>query len=316
MSDSQSQPLAESNTHVLGSLLMITGMLMIPAMDAIAKWLANMEGMSPGQVTFYRFLFQLLCLIPFVIASGGFASLRPKHLWTNLLRGVLLAIASLMFFTAVAYMPIADAIAIFFVEPFILTAASAVFLGEKVGWRRWLAIAVGFAGALLIIQPSFEVFGAVALLPLGTATVFAAYLILNKVASHDDSPLVMQYVAGIGGALFLGLVLVGGNLFAIDNFEPSVPKSFNVWFLVALLGTIAAFGHLLVIRAFRMAPASLLAPFQYFEIISATLLGYIFFGDFPNLSKWVGILIIVLSGLFIVWREHRVRQPASKNPVR
>lgn len=298
--------LGAGNGYLEGIALMSFGVVLLPVMDAIAKYLATSEGMAPGQVSFYRFFFQLLATLPAVIVAGGLISLRPKRLWLNLLRGTLLAAASLMFFTAVKYMPLADSVAIFFVEPFILTALSAVVLRERVGWRRWLAIAVGFVGAVLVINPSFDRFGVLALLPLGTATLFAFYMLMNRALGRVDSPLVMQYVAGVGGSLLLALTLLfGGAAGGIADLEPSLPGSALAWTLVLVLGALAAYGHLLVVKAFQHAPASLLAPFQYLEIVSAVLLGYAVFSDFPDASKFIGIAIIVGSGLFIVWRERQ-----------
>lgn len=280
-------------------------MLVLPVMDAIAKYMANVEGMSPGQVTFYRFFFQLACTLPLLLLLQGVQAVKAKRPWLNLLRGVLHGAASLMFFTAVKYMPLADVFAIYFVEPFILTALSAIFLGERVGWRRWLAIAVGFGGAMIVIQPSYEIFGLKALLPVACAFLFALYMFLNRAIGEADSPMTMQTFAGIGGTLFMALALGLGNAAGSEDFALSLPASSGALFLLILLGSMSGFIHLLVVRAFRMAPLSVLAPFQYFEIIAAVLLGYVLFNDFPTPSKWVGILIIVGSGLFILWREHR-----------
>ncbi|MCV3737485.1 DMT family transporter [Rhizobium sp. TRM96647] len=290
--------------HVMqGMALMAFAMTILPGMDAIAKYMATYEGMSPGQVTFYRFFFQLVCTLPLLLTVMGRDAFRAKRPWMNLLRGVLHGAASLLFFVAVKYMPLADVFAIYFVEPFMLTAMSAVFLGESVGWRRWLAIAVGFCGALIVIQPSFAIFGWTALLPVACAFLYTLYLFLNRAIGEGDSPLTMQTISGFGGMMFMAGALAVGNGSGLENFALSLPQSPLALGLLLILGSLSGYAHLLVVRAFRMAPLSLLAPFQYFEIISATILGYALFGDFPNLWKWVGIAIIVGSGLFIIWRE-------------
>ncbi|MDN2564763.1 DMT family transporter [Aquibium sp. A9E412] len=294
--------------HARGMAIMAFAMMLLPLMDAIAKWLATASSMAPGQVTFLRFALQMLFSALLVAGTGGFARLRPARLWPNLIRGVLLGGASLCFFTAVKYMPLADAMAIFFVEPMILTVLSAVFLREPVGWRRWSAVGVGFVGALIVIQPSFALFGLAALLPLGTATFFATYMLLNRRLTLHDSPLVMQYAAGIGGTALTGAALGVGLVFGIDDLMPGLPPDAAAWSLLLLLGVLATFGHLFVVQAFRHAEASLLAPFQYIEIISATLVGLLVFGDFPSASKWLGIAIIVGSGLYTFWRESRRRE--------
>ncbi|EJJ25040.1 DMT family transporter [Rhizobium sp. CF142] len=286
-----------------GMAIMAGAMAILPTMDAIAKYMATFEGMSPGQVTFYRFFFQLVCTLPILFAMFGTRALSAKRPWMNLLRGALHGAASLLFFVAVKYMPLADVFAIYFVEPFMLTALSALFLGDKVGWRRWMAIVVGFGGAMIVIQPSYEIFGLKALLPVFCAFLFSLYLFLNRAIGEADSPLTMQTMSGIGGTIFMaGAMFVGSSLGNAD-FTPSLPASWLGLLLLLILGTISGYAHMLVVKAFRLAPLSLLAPFQYFEIISATVLGYALFGDFPNVSKWIGIAIIVASGLFIIWRE-------------
>ena len=296
-------PPKTSENPLKGMAIMASCMAILPVMDAIAKYMANFEGMSPGQVTFYRFLFQFLSLLPLALLSAR-SLIHANRPWMNLLRGTLHASASLMFFAAVKYMPLADVFAIYFVEPFMLTMMSAIFLGERVGWRRWLAIVVGFGGAMIVIQPSYSIFGWTALLPVACAFLFTLYLFLNRAIGESDSPLVMQTIAGLGGTVFMGLAMTAGSSFGVADFEPSLPASALGLLLLVVLGSISGYMHLLVVKAFRMAPLSLLAPFQYFEIISATVLGYALFGDFPTASKWFGILIIVASGLFIIWREH------------
>ena len=299
-----------SSDPLRGMILMAGCMLVLPVMDAIAKYMATIGGMSPGQITFYRFFFQLASVLPVLIALNGMAAFTAKRPWINLLRGAIHGAASLMFFMAVKYMPLADVFAIYFVEPFILTAMSAVFLKEKVGWRRWLAIAAGFGGALIVIQPSYEIFGLTALLPVACAFLFALYMFLNRAIGEADTPMTMQTMAGIGGTLFMGAALLIGTSAGEADFEISLPGSAIGLALLLLLGAISGYIHLLVVRAFRMATLSVLAPFQYFEIIAAVALGHILFDEFPTPSKWLGILIIVGSGLFILWREQRRAAPA------
>ena len=294
-----------ANTVMQGLAIMLFAMIILPCMDAIAKYMAVYQGMSPGQVTFYRFFFQLVSVLPMLLSTGGLRALKPKRLWFNLLRGVLLAAAALLFFVAVKYMPLADVFAIYFVEPFILTCLSALILREKVGWRRWMAIIIGFGGAMIVIQPSFEIFGLKSLLPVFCAFLFACYLLLNRLVGSADTPLTMQTIAGIGGSLFMIVAITIGYSAGSVDFVPSLPHSTLGWVLVVALGTISGYGHLLVVKAFQAAPVSLLAPFHYLEIITGTALGFLIFGEFPTLSKWLGIAIIVGSGLFMIWRERR-----------
>lgn len=284
---------------------MAFAMTILPCMDAIAKYMSTFHAMSPGQVTFYRFFFQMVLTLPLLVTVAGAGAFRAKRPWMNLLRGALHAAATLLFFTAVKYMPLADVFAIYFVEPFILTAMSAVFLGEKVGWRRWLAIIIGFGGAMIVIQPSFALFGVTSLLPVACAFLFALYLFLNRAIGDADPPLTMQTISGVGGTLFMGVALYIGDRMGNADFAMALPGSTFTLALLVVLGGLSGYGHLLVVRAFRLAPLSILAPFQYFEIISATILGFLLFGDFPTPSKWLGVVIIVGSGLFIIWRERK-----------
>ncbi|WP_404861808.1 DMT family transporter [Georhizobium sp. MAB10] len=306
MSETATAVQAANSSHAQGMMIMSVGMLILPVMDGIGKYLATEQAMSPGQVSFYRFIVQLILTVAAIALVSGRPGFKSNRFWLNILRGFLIGGASLCFFAAVKYMPIADALAIFFVEPFILTALSALILGEKVGWRRWAAIGLGFIGALIVIQPSFARFGFIAFLPLGTASLFAVYMLLNRSLGGHDGPMVMQYLAGIGGTVVIALAMGIGSVVGITDLAPSWPANGLSFSLVLLLGLLAAVGHGLVVLAFQKAPASLLAPFQYLEIISAVLIGYLVFSDVPSASKWVGIGIIVASGLFIFRRERIV----------
>ncbi|NKC04473.1 DMT family transporter [Brucella haematophila] len=297
--------------HVKGMAIMVVSVLMLPLMDAIGKWLAMMDNMPPATVTFMRFFVQsLLMFLILLAAGGGVAALRTHHLTGNLIRGVLMGFGGLCFFTAVKYMPLADAMAVFFAEPLILTLLSAIFLKEKVGWRRFSAVGIGLIGTMIVIQPSFEIFGAVSLLPLATAVTFAIYLILNRKLGAKESPLVMQFYAGIGGWVFAGFAMLVGPSMGFADLSFGLPHSLQPWLLLLILGTIGTVSHLMVVHAFKLAPASMLAPFQYLEIVNAVLVGLIVFGDFPTPSKWFGIAIIIGSGFYVFMRERKLKVEA------
>ena len=302
-----SQVEAAHSSVARGMALMIVAMLILPIMDGIAKLLSTQYGVTPGQVTFGRFLVQACLLAPIIVLLLGVRGLLPKKLMVNLMRGAIMGTAVLLFFTALRYMPIADAIAVFFIEPFILTILSVLFLKEVVGWRRTLAMIAGFLGALLIVQPSYAVFGPVSLLPMGTALLFAIYLLITRKVAGDDNPLTMQFAAGVGGSITLFAIMMLGNTLGVENLStPDVPEFGIRWVLIFSLGALAAGGHLMVVQAFRMASASILAPFQYLEIIGATIIGFALFGEFPDAVKWVGIAIIVSSGIYLYFRGRKV----------
>ncbi len=285
----------------IGMALMIVAMLIVPGIDAIAKYLS--ATVSAGEVTWSRFLFQVLFLAP--IAFFGARPMLPSDLALHALRGALIAATTLLFFVALKDMPIADAISIFFVAPLILTLLSAVFLGERVGWRRLAAIGAGFVGALIVIQPSFEAVGWTAALPLLAALMAAIYLVLTRRLAPRGDPVAMQLAVGIFGCLVMSAALGVGTLAHLEVLTPLWPSAWE-WLLMAGLGAIATAAHVLIVHAFKRAPAGALAPFQYLEIFGATVLGLIVFGDFPRPATWAGIAIIVGSGLYVFARERRI----------
>ena len=294
-----------SNRVTFAMSIMVIAMLIIPGMDIIAKLLATRFEMAPASITFARFLVQVILMSMLIIVRTKSFRLSARNSMFNILRGLLIGSASMLFFISVKYMPVADAISIFFVEPIFVMFLSWIFLNERVGWRRVLAAIVGFCGALLVIQPSFSEFGLVSLLPLCTATLFAFYLILTRKYGVDDDPMKMQFFSGIGGVMFCSAAIIFGEAVGIEDLKVTLPNQLQIFGWLFLIGVIATAGHLMIVSAFTIAPASILAPFQYVEIVSATLLGLMIFGDFPNPSKWLGTAIIIGSGLFIFWREQR-----------
>ncbi len=184
-----------------------------------------------------------------------------------------------------------------------------VILKEKVGWRRRIAVVIGFAGAMLIVQPSYAVFGPVSLLPICTAFLFATYLILTRQMASKDNAMTMQFAAGIGGVITLAIVVSLATVFGVDDFSsPQIPEFGIRWVLIFAIGALATVGHLMVVMAFRLASASILAPFQYLEIVTGTIIGFYLFGDFPDALKWLGIFIIVASGIYLFVRERAAAQ--------
>ncbi|WP_199681151.1 DMT family transporter [Stappia sp. 28M-7] len=303
MSDSAgSVPAAEV---MRGIALMSVAMLLVPMMDVTAKYLTTTQ--PPLQIALARFGFQMVFALLTAAIGPGLSVLRAPRLWPHLLRGFFLSGATVCFFTAVATMPVTDAIAIFFVEPMILTVLSALVLKEQVGPRRWAAVLVGLAGVAIIMRPGFATFGLTALLPLCAALLFALYLLITRKLSGEGGMLCVQFTAGLGGVMLLGVLFVSAN---IAGYEPAaaVMPDLPGWGLLALVGALSFFAHGLIVKAFAAAPASVLAPFNYLEIVSATVFGYLVFGDFPDGPTWIGIALIVGSGIYIAHRENRRSQ--------
>jgi drug/metabolite transporter (DMT)-like permease len=297
-------PLHDQQAAARGLLLVLGAMIVLPGQDTIAKLLS--DTISPGEITWARFLLQSLFTLPLLLYFHGGRGLFPNRLWPNVLRGALIATSSTLFFTAIKFMPIADALAIFFIEPFMLTILSAVVEKEHVGWRRRLAVAIGFVGVLIVVQPSWSVFGPISLIPAFGGTAFAVYALLNRRQARHDTLLAMQFTAGLSALVLLTLVLAAGWLLEVPDISPSAVGTREVAFLI-LMGMLGTGGHLLFVYGGKLAPASLVAPMQYVEIVFAALFGYLVFDDFPSLVKWLGIAIIVGSGAYVFWRESRVR---------
>lgn len=289
-----------SRTIVRGIAIMTAAMLVVPSMDVLAKLLTH--EMPALEVAFGRFVGQLAAATVVAIAVGEGRRLIPPNLPGHLLRGLFLAATSVMFFSALATMPLTDALAIAFAEPMILTAVSPWLLGETVGWRRWAACGVGFLGTLMIIRPSFEQFGLTALLPLGAAFTFAGYHVMTRRLSGQGSLVAIQFVTGVVGTVALGLVLLAVDLGGVSAQSAVMPSGLGwIWFLG--IGVLSFLTHGMIVKAFEYAPAAVLAPFGYLEIVSATILGFLIFGDFPEPPTWGGIALIIASGLYIVHRE-------------
>lgn len=296
----------------VGLGLMVLSVLLSPVIDIFAK--LAVTSVPAVEITFFRSLFQMIVLLPMVLLRGTLFDLTWKRAGLHALRGLLAAIVMITFVTTLSVMEVADAIAIFFVEPIILTILGSIFLKETIGWRRYTACAIGFGGALLVIQPSMQEVGPIALLPVVSAFALALFLLITRLSSQSEDPWSMQVHAGFWGALFTGLLLALGSGSGIAMIEPVMPDFDNSLF-IAGAGAAATVSGVLGVYAYRAAPASTLAPLQYLEIVSATILGWWVFGDLPDALKWLGIAIIIGSGLYIIWRERRINKTASIPPV-
>lgn len=295
-------PKAQENPS-LGAMLMIGFCICAPLLDVCAK-LAS-EAIPVGQVTTARFFFQALIMLPIMWAMG-FSFGFPLRLLRNLaFRAVMLILSTYCFIAAIAIMPIADALAIAFVEPFILLIVGKYVFAETVGYRRLLACTTGFIGILMVIQPSFVAFGWVALFPLGTAVFFAFYMFVTRTLSRDLHAVQMQFHSSWIGTLICAPVLIWASGSGITPLNPVWPQGV-FWLYLIGVGAGASLSHLLISLALTHAPSSTLAPLHYLEIVSAVILGFLVFGDIPNQLAFTGMFIVVLSGLYIVYRERQI----------
>lgn len=294
-----------------GIALMIGFCAIAPLIDVAAKF--AVQSVTVTQVTFFRMVVQALLMAPVVLVMRQ--SLRLNMAQTGWLaaRAVMLIGSTYAFVGAVQVMPIADALAIVFVEPFLLLALGAVLFGDHVGPRRIVASVVGFLGALLVIQPNFAAFGAVALYPLATAAFFAFYMLLTRHIAREVPPEAMQFHTAWPGTVLMLPVLALGHgagieLLTISNTTPAA------WGQLFAVGLAASISHMAITYALKFAPSATLAPLHCLEIVTSVLFGYLFFSDFPNPLSLTGIAVIVGSGLYIIARERRLAK-AARVPV-
>ncbi|MCK7611700.1 DMT family transporter [Roseibium sediminicola] len=263
------QPLRIAPTGLeQGMIFMAVAVLIAPISHAIAKSLGS--EMAPAQITVARLLFQALILA--IVWRLGDRRPLPAPTMSQVIRGALLA---------------------------------AVFLGERLGLRRMVAIAVGFAGALVVTRPGFDYFGPAALLPLLSAVFVATVFTITRAQKAKETPLALQFWICVSGSLATVAAMTLGAPLQVPFLAASQPSATN-WALLLALGAVGTVSQLLATRAVRMAPAGALAPLQYLEILSASLLGYLVFSDIPDETTLTGIAIIVSAGLYIFYRERQI----------
>lgn len=268
--------------------------------DATAKLLG--QDMPVVQIVWGRYFFHFLFLAVFLFGRAGLTRiLRTNRLALQLGRSVLLVCSTAIFWLALVYLPLAQAIAIGFASPLILTALSALLLGERVGRYRWSAVLVGLCGVVIVVRPGVGELHWAVLLPLAMAFFYALYQITTRVLSRTEDQMTTLFYTGLGGILVSSI--------AVPFFW--VPPTLEQWLGFVWLGLLGGLGHMLLIKAFSLAPASLLAPFGYTSLIWATILGYVVFGEIPDVWTIVGASVIIGSGIFIVWREHRLSSAAE-----
>jgi len=251
-----------------------------------------------------RTLRGVLLMLPVVVMMGQLSRRIDARGWQLLFwRAVACIVSTFTFVWALRHMAIADALAIAFIEPFFILIWARFMMAEAVGPRRMGACLVGFAGALLVIQPAFTQLGWVALLPVATAISFGSYMMITRAASRHVAPEAMQFhTAWIAALVCVPPLLWGGGASGDTLLAVAMPQGL-AWIWMAGVGVAASVAHMFLTHAFRHAPSATLAPLHYLEIVSAATLGWLVFGDFPNGLTWTGIGIIVASGLYVIYRE-------------
>jgi S-adenosylmethionine uptake transporter len=278
------------NLVMTGVLLMLLGDMLFALNDAMAKWMV--ASFAVGQVLVIRSLGSFIILGPMLVRQGPKALLQIEQRGLQLTRAVLATLDVALFYAAVAYLPLADVMTFYMAAPLYVAALSHFLLGERIGWRRWLAIAVGFAGVVIALRPSTAMLSVHSVFGLAGSLAFALTLVMSRyLRSTSDTTLVTwQTVA----------TLIAGIALSIGHWQSA---TLSDWSGMLLLGVVASCGHLLITRSLKLAPASMLAPLQYTLLLWALVLGYLFFSDIPDLQVIVGAAVIVLAGLFVFHRQ-------------
>ena len=290
-----------SQKPILGIILLILAMLLVPFMDAIAKSLSSQYPVL--QLDWSRFFFHFVFIAPLVLWRHGPKSLVTEKPLLQISRGLLLLACTACFWGAIKFIPLADAIAIIFFDAVIVVGLSVFVLKEQVPKNRWLASGLGLVGVLMIVRPGFEEFHWASLLALAASTFFALYILSTRFLAGKAPPLVTLSYQSVGGFVVMT---------AIVPFVWVTPTQTDFILMIAL-ALIGAIGHLLLIRAFEYAEASLLAPYLYTEIIMQAVLGYWLFGDLPDTWAWVGIFLIMGVGIFLSIATKRAQNPVENH---
>lgn len=292
---------------LLGIALMFGFCVVAPMGDATAKLLGGLVPLA--QLLLVRFGVQAVILTPLVLATDRPWRMHGRVLYLTVLRTLLHVLGIGAMFTALRYLPLADAVAIAFIMPFLMLLLGKYVLNEEVGHRRLLACVVGFIGTLLVIQPSFAEVGWPALLPLLVAVNFSVFMLVTRQIAKETDPIGLQAVSG-----FIAVAVLGPLLFLGQSqggmFEVIRPDAY-AWGLLVAIGLLGTLAHLLMTWSLRYAPSATLAPMQYLEIPIATIIGLIVFGELPNGMAALGIAITIAAGLYVVMRERATARLAE-----
>ena len=272
-------------------ILNLSAWVMLPIMDGFAKYLSSTIPIL--QITWSRYFFTVIFVLPIMLIF-----FRKNFKWTEqpklqLIRGLLLFFANILFFYSISVISLAKALTLAFIAPLIVTILSPILLGEKVGLRRWAAVITGFIGSLIVLRPGFVEINAASVAALGTGFLYGIYLIVTRKLHNSDHPLLTLLLTGVVGAI------IGSALMPTVWVKPTITE----WYMMFAIGFFASVGHLLLILSLRYADASKLAPFGYFEIITNIIIGYFFFNHFPDNWTFLGLFVIILSGIYIFKRE-------------
>ena len=276
-------------------ILNASAWMIVPVMDAFAKHLSS--SMDVLQITWARYFFTVVFTLSLMLLFYRNTLVWSKKPTLQLIRGLIFVFSTYLFFYAISEISLPKALTLAFVAPICVTALSPFFLNEKVGLKRWTAVSMGFIGTLIVIRPGFIEFNLATFAALGNGICYGFYLIITRKLSTSDNSLLTLLFSGVVGTIIISL------------FMPSVwvNPSVNQWVMMALIGFIASIAHFFIILSLKYADASKLAPLAYTEIITNIIISYYFFYELPDNWTYLGLFIIVLSGLYISHREVTIK---------
>jgi len=303
-------PVAAAGDPVGGIYSKLVGIALFSTMDAMVKELG--AHYPTLQIMFFRSLISMLPLLWLIQAAGGWTTLTTRQPGLQLARVVVSFLSLFGFFYLFPLMPLAELYAISFAAPFFMTALAVPMLGERVGWRRWSAVAVGFAGVLVIVQPGSAAFHPLSLAVLAATLCYALSMIFVRRLSRTDSDQTTIMVVSVSAVGLSGLIIAGNELGGRPLGPLWIWPTAIDWLWLIAIGLTGGFAQILVTRAWRLAPAAVLAPFDYAAIIFALAYGWLFWREVPTPWLWVGLPLIIGSGLYILHRE-RVRAREARH---
>ena len=284
--------------------LNISAWMLLPVMDGMAKHLSTEIHFL--EVVWGRYFFMVVISVPITFVFFKKHLSWPKNINIQLARSIFLFLSTILFFYAISVISLAEALTLAFVSPLIVTLLSAILLKEQVGYRRWAAVLIGFIGAIIVIRPGFNEISLATFAGLGTGIAYAFYVITTRKLSSIDSPLLTLIFTGLSGAIIISIIV---------PFVWITPN-YTQWLFLIGLAAVGTLGHFFLILSLNFAEASKLAPFAYFEIVTNIIIGYYFFGDLPDRWIWIGLIIIVSSGVYITTREHLLKKVKTEPIIR
>ena len=298
--------LPRTNRVLLGIFFMCVASTLFPIMNGLVKLLGSTY--APEQIVWARILSHLVFVLLVFLPTAGLVIFRTRRPGAQFIRSMMQLLSTSMFFFGVQFIPLADAAAISFMGPFLVTLLAVPLLNERISSARMAAVLFGFCGVLIVIRPGSEVFQWHSLLVVGSATCYALYQVFTRRVAGHDSPATSALYSALLGAAVLSLLM---------PFRwQATPESVVDIVLLSSLGILGGIGHYCVARAMTYAPANVISPFMYFQMIGSVAVGWLLFAHLPDAYTWLGAAILIASGLYIGWRETRERRGMVRSAAR